>query len=408
MSNAKGQSGPHIPPAHSTTAKRSHQWVAVLLASILGVGLFAGTSFAILYHDLTSRLNASVLDTGHLKPPPQSAPKEELPPDSFAGRPVNILLMGIDARADQDTALVGDDFDETMRSDTTLVMHISEDRENITLVSIPRDQWVLLPECQRTDGSISYEQWGQFNWAFSYGALTDDLAGGVNCTEKMVESLTGLQMDGFAIIDFTGFSKMVEALGGVEMCLEETLRDSKYIQMEFPAGCYKMDPKMATQYARVRYVGDGSDMGRIQRQQQLIGAMVKQALASNLLTEVDKLYAFVTSTLQATTVSPSLGNVGNVMGLVLSVRNIDPENIRFTTMPVVTADFDPNRLLPKEPNNTQFWEAIRTGQQLIPGTVYQDMNGDYFTIGEDGISFPGGDPRTDNEIGSLNDWSPEG
>ena len=393
-------------PAHSKTAVGAKGWIAWVVAGVLAVTVALGASATVLYNDLASRVSDSVLDISHLNAADKDDEDQaENYQDAFEGRAINILLMGIDARLGQSGEIINpDDDDPTMRSDTTLVMHVAEDRESVTLVSIPRDMWIKLPECTRTDGSVSYSQWGQFNWAFSYGALEDDLAGGVACTEASVEQVAGIPIDAFVVIDFNAFASMVEALGGVEICLDEELVDDKMLHMTFEAGCQVMDSVTATQFARVRYVGDGSDMGRIQRQQALLGAMVTTAMNANMLTDMSKLYAFLTAVLQATTLSPSLGNVRTDMGLVNSIRDLEPENFRFVTMPVVTADFDANRLLPKEPQNRELWASLMEGSQFPVGTVYMDLEGDYFTVEEGGVVVPGGDPRTDNEVGSI-DWS---
>lgn len=392
-------------PAHARTASRSWMWLHIALASVLAVVLFAGTAGAILYDGISKQVNASVLDTSHLRPTVQSSQskeKKEEVTDSFAGRPVNILLMGIDSRQDQSELIVNpEDDDVTMRSDTTLLMHLSADRQYVDIVSIPRDQWLFLPECTRSDGSVSLPQWGQFNWAFSYGAETDDMAAGVTCTENTVEQITGLEMDGFAVIDFTGFSRMIEALGGVEVCLQDEINDPVYLELALPAGCQTLDSLTATKLARVRYTGDGSDMGRIERQQMLLGAMVQKAMDQNYLTDMPALYAFMSAALDATRLSPSLSNVRDNAGLASSLKNTPPENIRFVTMPVMTADFDPNRLMPMEPLNGELWQALYDDAPLPPGIVYMDMNGEMFTVGEDGVPVPGGDRRTDNLVGNF-------
>ncbi|WP_187994440.1 LCP family protein [Schaalia sp. JY-X159] len=393
-------------PAHSATRRRSWMWLSVLLAAVLGVVLFVGTAGAILYNSLNHQAADSVLDTSHLRAQPQSAQSADEEPeqltDSFAGREVNILLMGIDSRQDQDASIINpEDNDDTIRSDTTLMLNLSADRQHVNIISIPRDMWVYLPECQRTDGSVSYAQWGQFNWAFSYGSLGSDLAGGVNCTEALTEEITGISSDGFAVIDFTGFSRMIEALGGVDICLPDEINDPEYLDLVIPAGCQRLDPTTATQLARVRHTGDGSDMGRIQRQHLLLGAMVQEAMGQNILTDTPKLYAFLSTALDALRLSPSLSNLRTDAGLATSLTNTPPENFRFLAMPVVTADFDANRLLPKEPQNAEFWQAIKDGTQLPAGTVYSDLNGNYFTVGENGEVIEGGNPRTDDEIGSL-------
>lgn len=390
-------------PAHSSTPIRSWMWLSVLLASLLGVVVFAGTAGAILYNSLSEQVSESVLDTSHLQATPPADDEPAVPGDRFAGRPVNILLMGIDSRQDQDESIINpEDDDPTIRSDTTLMLNISADRQHVNVVSIPRDMWVYLPECKRTDGSVSPAQWGQYNWAFSFGAVEDDLAAGVNCTQQMTTDLTGIEPDGFAVIDFNGFSRMIEALGGVEVCLEEEIDDPLYLDLVLPAGCQKLDPITATQLARVRYTGDGSDMGRIQRQHLLLGAMVQEAMDQNILTDTPRLYAFISTALDALRLSPSLSNLRVDAGLANSLKATPPENFRFMSMPVVTADFNANRLLPRQPENRLFWAAIKNGTDLPEGTVFSDLEGNYFTVGKDGEIEEGGDPRTDNEVGIFN------
>ncbi len=403
------------PPAHASNPPRSKRWVAILLAGVLGVFLFAGTAAAILYSDLAGKVRNSVVDTSAIHdadPDNESSsnPKES-PADSFAGRPVNILLMGTDARLGQ--SLVNpEDNDPTMRSDTTLVMHISADRQSVTIVSIPRDLWMLLPACNVADGTTYPSGWGQFNWAFSNGANDQSgpeaMPGAIACTEKTVEEMTGLQLDGYAVFDFNGFYSMIDALGGVNICLENEIYDPMYLDMSFPAGCQVMDPMTATQFARVRHTenagGDGSDMERIGRQQKLVGAMIKQALSTNLLTDMPSLYQFVTSALTATVISPSLSDVNEDISLLSSVRNIDMANVRFVTMPVLTANFSVYRLVPEEPEASLLWQSLANDTPLPAGTIYQDLEGAFWEIGEDGVPIPNANPRTDDGIGSLSGW----
>lgn len=385
----------------------------MLVAGVLGVVLFAGTAGAILYNDITGAVNKSVIDTSHLVASPESsqsetAPKDDTPLDSFEGRAVNLLVLGTDARVGQGNITGPEDTDESMRADTTLIMHISADRQSATVVSIPRDIWMLIPECQLSDGSVSYEQWGQFNWAFFFGSGggtdSDAMAGAIACTQRTVEEMTGIAFDGYAVFDFNGFASMIQALGGVEICLEEELYDPEYLAMSFPAGCNVMDGVTAVQFARVRHVGDGSDMERIQRQQQMVGAIIKTALNTNMLTNMPSLYQFLTATLNSSVISPSLADINTDLGLVSSLKGIDPANIRFVTMPVLTADFNMYRNVPKEPLDTELWASLINDTPLPPGIVYRTMDGEYFTVGDDGTSIPGGSPRTDDEIGGIPGW----
>ena len=404
MSKYQNPNPSRVPPAHSATSLRSTRWVAMILAAVLGVVLFAGTAGAILYSDISGTVNKSVVDNSHLLATPQSEPEEDpIPTDGFAGRPVNILMLGTAARVGQENITGPEDTDTSMRADTTLILHLSADRQSATVVSIPRDIWMLIPECQLSDGSVSYEQWGQFNWAFFFGSgggtEADAMAGAIACTQR-----TGITFDGYAIFDFNGFASMIEALGGVEICLDEELYDPEYLAMAFPAGCNLMDGVTATQFARVRHVGDGSDMERIQRQQQMVGAIISKALNTNMLTNMPSLYQFLTATLNNTVISPSLADINTDIGLVSSLKGIDPADIRFVTMPVLTADFNMYRNVPKEPLDSELWASLINDTALPPGIVYRTMDGEYFTVGDDGVSIPGGSPRFDDEIGSIPGW----
>src|SRR5665647_2703366 len=125
--------------------------------------------------------------------------------------------MGSDSREGED--VVEADQVEGMRSDTTIVLHISADRNRMDLVSIPRDSRVQIPSCNYFDGTSSRSQSGRFNAAFSIGAAHDDVAEAAACTVNTVQSLTGIPLDGWVVVDFAGFRAMVDALGGVEMCI---------------------------------------------------------------------------------------------------------------------------------------------------------------------------------------------
>lgn len=401
-----------MPPAHADSLPWPKRWVSIALAAFMGVVLFTGTAGGILYSDLIGKMNKSVVSTDKFRTSKGKTPKDSSPVDGFKGRAVNILVMGTDARVNANQTFVPGDEDTTMRADTQMIMHISADRKAVTMVSLPRDQWLLLPECNLPGGGVSPANWGQFNWAFEQGSggSTDQeaMAGAIACAQQNVEDLTGITLDGYAVFDFNGFANMVQALGGVEICLDKEIDDDEYLGMVFPAGCQHMDPITATQFARVRHTensgGDGSDMERIQRQQKLVGAIVRQALSTNLLTELPSLYQFVTATLSATVISPSFADVNEDIALMRSLSGIDPQNIRFVTMPVLTADFSAYRLVPKQPQAHELWMSLMNSTPLPPGTVYQNLNAEFFTVQPDGTSLPGGSPRTDDGFGGYPCW----
>lgn len=398
--------------AHAGPNPRPFPWATTVFATLFAIVLFVGTSVALAYDNLSDRLGESVVNTDNLGAVKTKENEEKPPADAFNGRPVNILIAGIDARSGQDASIVNpDDDDPTMRSDTTMILHLSADRQHAYMVSLPRDMLADIPECRLTDGSTSPAQFAQFNWAFSFGAsaanpddLKESVAGGIACTQATVEEMTGLVMDGFVVIDFTGFEGVIDSLGGVDLCTDEDV-DSDMTGFQLEAGCHHLNPSQALAYARERYgYDDGSDMSRIGRQQQLLGAVVKEILETNMLTDLPKLYAFMQEALATMFVSPSLSSPQADVGLALSLKNTPPDQIRFVIMPVLQLDTDQNRLIPKEPGATELWDALRNDAPLPPGTVYRDMDNQLFTIDADGNSQSGGEQRTDAEVGSLDGW----
>lgn len=360
-----------------------------VFAVLLAVVLFVGSAVACVSLDLLGRLRNAVLDTSNLG---ASVLDSDLVNDPFEGRAVNLLVSGVDSRTDQDENIVNSSSgDVTMRSDTTLLVHISGNREGITVVSIPRDLLVTIPSCTLSDGTTTYESYSQFNWAFSYGAGTDDVASGIACTQATTELLTGIPIDGFVVIDFTGFTELVDALGTVEICTDEYINDS-HTGLQLEAGCHELDKYEALAYARVRYnVGDGSDVSRIGRQQQLLSAMMSQILDTNMLTELGTLYSFIREALGTVYVSTSLSDLKQTVSLANSLRSISHENIRFVTMPTTTAVSDPNRLDAYEPYATQLWDSLVFDTYLPAGVIYSDLDGSEYTMGEAGIPQEGTD-----------------
>ena len=131
-------------------------------------------------------------------------------------------------------------------------------------------------------------------------------SGGITCTWKTVETLTGIHIDHFVKVDFTGFKGMVDAVGGVEVCLPEAVDDKKAL-LHLAAGEQTLNGEQALGYVRARYsLGDGSDIGRIQRQQMFIASMVKKVMSGETLTDPAQLCGFLDAGTKAVTTDPEL------------------------------------------------------------------------------------------------------
>ena len=192
-------------------------------------------------------------------------PAAALPPaDGSSGRAVNILLMGSDDRSGENAAIGGKEGGK--RNDTTLILHLSADRSRIDVVSIPRDTVVKIPNCDRSDGSSQKGWTDMFNVAFSNGAAKGSNADGAACTIKTIETLTDIHIDHWAVIDFVGFRDMVNAVGGVPMCIPEQYADA-YSGTYLNAGPQVLDGSQAISYVRMRHGKNtsGSDLDRSDR-----------------------------------------------------------------------------------------------------------------------------------------------
>jgi LCP family protein required for cell wall assembly len=295
----------------------------------------ASVSFALVFSYTTVNQiedSLQVRDISSLVPVSDVPPAD--PDDPLAGKDVNILIMGSDVR-DGDNSKIGG-YVAGMRADATVIMHISADRTRMELVSIPRDLRVRVSDCELFDGTTVRGWTGKFNIAFANGGKQGDPAEGAACAMRTVTDLTGVQFDGhYVVMDFSGFEDMIDALNGVPMCVPQPV-SSKKAKLNLEAGPQVLDGKTALAYARARTgvgLGDGSDLNRIERQQELMGNTMRKALGVNMLTDTGTLTKFVRAVAESLTLDPRLGDVGYLSGLAFSLRNIDTDNIVFETVP---------------------------------------------------------------------------
>lgn len=327
---------------HALTGRR-HRFARLLALSLVAVLSFGATAFATAYVQLDN--NIETHDVSALLGQDRPVRMQPVDPeDPFAEQPLNILLVGSDDRGGQNAELGGDN--EGMRSDTTIVLHISGDRQRVELVSIPRDSQVQIPACTRSDGTTSEPVQDRFNEAFSIGAESGEVSDAVACTIRTVESLTGLPLDSWLVVDFAGFVEMVDALGGIPLCIPHDMVSPK-AGLDLAAGQHRLDGTTALAFARARTgtgVGDGSDTNRLGRQQQLLAATAREVLSKNLLTDSSALLQFLHAATRSLTADPSLGSIRSLSGLAYSLRDLPAGNITFMTVPFAPYAPDPNRV----------------------------------------------------------------
>jgi len=318
---------------------------------IIGVLAVTGTASALVaYYQLNGNITQERVDNliG------TDRPTKVVNPDTKQ-EAENILLIGSDRRKLKNQGPLN----AGQRSDTTILLHIAADRQSAALVSIPRDTMVSMPVCHRKDGSsVPAQRAAMFNIAYSNA--------GAACTIATVEKLTKVRIDHHVVVDFSGFKDMVDALGGVKVCVPQAVNDVDS-HLVLSAGVHNVKGRTALAYVRTRHaLGDGSDLSRIDRQQAFLGSMVDKIRSSGLLLRPDRLLRFLGAATNSLTTDPGLGNLNALRKLAQEVKGIDPKDVTFLTAPNEPYPADINRVQLK-PSAKGVWNALRYDQPL-PGT----------------------------------------
>ncbi|MEU6263115.1 LCP family protein [Saccharopolyspora shandongensis] len=282
-------------------------------------------------------------------------------PGSTGRTPLNILLIGSDTRSGDNAAYdaAGDRQIAGARSDTMMVVHLSTDRRGATVVSIPRDTLAPRPSCPLRDA----------RWTPAVRQAPINMAlgvGGVTCVVTTVEKLTDLRIDHVIQVDFAGFAKLVDAIGGIEVTLPEPI-DDPYSGLHLSAGKHLLNGEQALAFNRTRHgVGDGSDLARIGLQHQFLTALWHKLDAEQLLFDPVQLQRILRTAGSAVTVDSGLSSLDEVLDLGTRLHDLSAQEVTFLTMPHTTSSADPNRLVPAQPKADQLWLLLRTDQ---PTTV---------------------------------------
>lgn len=324
------------------------------LAAALVVGI--GTAGWAYWH-LTDNINSVDIDSALGDNRPAKAVTTPTPSGSASASPlpteaVNILVLGSDSRSGAENQELGGGDSSGARSDTAMVVHIDAGRTTATVVSIPRDTLVTRPSCPLSGGGSTAEGYGaMFNTAYSVG--------GPVCAVKTVESITDVRMDHYIEVDFSGFAKLVDALGGVTVTTDEDIDDDDS-HLHLAAGTHHLNGTRALALARTRHgIGDGSDLGRIGLQQKLVKALLEQIASTDLLTSPTKLYKVADAVTGSLTTDTGLDSLAELMELGQSLKGLSAAHLRTVTMPVVTAPSDPNRVVAREPAASELWESLK-------------------------------------------------
>ncbi|MCQ0015621.1 LCP family protein [Actinomadura madurae] len=314
--------------------------MAVGAVAVLLVG---GGGAAWLYHDLVGGIDQERVDDRLGANRPEKLNKS-----------LNILLIGSDTREGENSEYAVPGM-AGARSDTTILLHLSPNRDQAVGISFPRDSMVKIPACKKEKGGTVPAQFGMLNAAFAFAGPT--------CTWKTLESLTGIHIDHFVQVDFAGFKRMVDALGGVEICVDKPVNDPR-AELHLPAGKQTVKGDEALGYVRARYsLGDGSDLERIERQQKFMAAVVDKATSGSVLTDPAKTYKFLKAATKSMTTDDDLDLAG-MRKLADGLKGMSAGQVRFVTVPVEGYAPDPNRVQWNEALAKPLFEAIRHDDEL--------------------------------------------
>jgi LCP family protein required for cell wall assembly len=329
---------PPMQPHHRHTVRRVIVISQIVLAVLTAVTVLVG------YQQLNGNL-------GDGEPITHRITKPDYKGD---GEPLNILVMGSDSREGEANDLEQEgETDE--RSDTTILIHVSGDRKDAYGVSLPRDAVVDRPDCMVQGETIPGESATMFNTAFSVG--------GAQCTIQTVEKLTGIYIDHFVTIDFNGFKDMVDAVGGVEVCIPKAVDDDEH-DIHFDAGTQELSGQDALNYVRERYVlSVTGDIGRMKRQQAFIASMVNKVMSAGTLSRPDRVYSFLDAATESIAVDDRLDSIGALADLATQFRDTGLAHIKFVTVPFEEYEPDPNRLI-WTADAENLWQRIRNDQPL--------------------------------------------
>ncbi|MFF7952935.1 LCP family protein [Streptomyces griseorubiginosus] len=300
--------------------------LAILVLGTAGVGWW-------FYEHLNGNINSVALDG---KGGSEKA-------DAFGRTPINILVMGSDGRTSKADCKLGGGCSRTGvqtgngNADVQMVVHISADRSNATVMSIPRDTMVNVPACKDSEsGESTPGYYGQINSALQYGPA---------CQVATIHQLTGIPIDHFVKLDFSGVVKMSDAVGGVSVCVSDNVYDT-YSHLKLSKGTHTLKGQAALEFVRSRHgFGDGSDLGRTVSQHIFLSAMIRKFKSAGTLTDPTAVYDLADAATKALTVDDGLGSVKKLISLADDVNKVPTKRMTFTTMQTAPDPTNSNRVV---------------------------------------------------------------
>ena len=314
--------------------------------------------------------------------------------DAFAGlenRPkkessaVNYLIVGSDTREGLSREEIkrlkvgGTDVAAGKRSDTMLLIHISKKRDKAAIISIPRDSYALIPEHNNSQGKVIPAAYSKINSSYNWG--------GAPLLIQTLENMSGIRIDHYVELNFVGFVRMVDALGGVEICTKKDIDDPKS-HLTLPAGTHVLDGVDSLKFVRTRVFDGLGDLGRMKRQQEFASAMLRKATSAGVLLNPVKMVDFINSALDSVVTDEGLSQ-GDLLTLGKQLRNLSASNVRTLTIPLKYYNYNKNgvsaavlwdpvlasELFERIKNDEALIEEVRPDPSSSPTTINKFKSG---------------------------------
>ncbi|WP_152627556.1 LCP family protein [Streptacidiphilus melanogenes] len=305
--------------------RRVLTWTAVAVSSTV---LLSAAGLYVYVKVLDSNIHAEPLHSGG------PGPKTVAEKSAGGNLPINVLIIGSDSRDNSDDVSLGGSTSSVggpPHADVEMLVHISADRSNASITSMPRDTWVQPYDCQGRQ--------------LGHRKITETLAYGPSCVVDTWESLTHIQIDHFVMLDFSGVVKMADAVGGVQVCTKENVADYKISydtdgehevgsDLVLPAGRHTIFGVQALEWLRTRHAWeDGTDIGRTHAQHLYLNSMIRTMKSANTLLDLGKVNALAQTATSALTVDPGLKSIEAMTSLALEFNKVPASRVTTVTIP---------------------------------------------------------------------------
>ncbi|WP_344571331.1 LCP family protein, partial [Streptomyces fulvorobeus] len=335
--------------------RRILRWVASVLSLLIlataGVGYFY-------YEHLNSQLRKGERSAGN-----SAARKTE--PNAAGQTPLNILMIGSDSRNSAANLELGGSKKSVGAkplADVQMLLHVSADRKNASVISIPRDTRVDIPAC--VDPESGEE-------APATNTLINETLGrgGPGCTLDTWEKLTGVYIDHWMMVDFAGVVSMADAIGGATVCVKHDVYDVPKPRvpggsgLRLKAGKNRIQGEQALQWLRTRHAFE-SDFGRSKAQHMYMNAVIRELKSQNAFTDTGRLMNLAETATESIQVSEEIGTVKKLYDLAMQLKNVPLDRLNMLTMPRVPDPMDGNRVLPKPGAAEKLWSLLRDDRPL--------------------------------------------